>query len=75
MVEVLVDERGRVSEKRIIDRFLYGKRDDPPEPVEHVGYGIEEAALSAAERWQFRPAKHGGRTVRSYYTLTFRFGV
>jgi protein TonB len=75
LVEVLVDERGRVAEGRIIDRFLHGGDDEPPEPVDFVGFGIEEAALSAAQRWQFRPARHGGEAVRSYYTLTFRFGV
>jgi protein TonB len=75
LVEVLVDEKGRVVESRIVDRFIHKKSDEPPVPVRLVGFGIEEAALSAAERWRFRPARHGGRVVQTYYTLTFRFGV
>lgn len=75
LVEVLVDERGRVLETRIIDRFVFDKQGDPPTPVKQIGYGLEEAAVAAAERWRFRPARHGGRTVQTYTTLTFRFGV
>ena len=75
LVEVLVDEKGRVIETKIVDRFIYEKKNKPPVPVRRVGFGIEEAALSAAERWRFRPARHGGRVVQTYYTLTFRFGV
>jgi len=75
LVEVLVDERGRVLQSKIVDRFVYEKKGDPPTPVNEIGYGLEEAALAAAERWRFRPARHGGRTVQTYTTLTFRFGV
>lgn len=75
LVEVLVDEHGRVQKSRIIDRFVYEKKGDPPVPVDEIGYGLEEAALAAAERWRFRPARHGGRAVQTYTTLTFRFGV
>lgn len=75
LVEVLVDEKGRVIESKIVDRFIYEKKNKPPVPVRRVGFGIEEAALSAADRWRFRPARHGGRLVQTYYTLTFRFGV
>jgi protein TonB len=75
LVEVLIDEKGRVIESEIIDRFIYEGKNDPPTPVARIGYGVEEAALTAAERWRFRPARHGGRAVQTYYTLTFRFGV
>lgn len=75
LVEVLVDEFGRVQKSRIIDRFVYEKKGEPPVPVSKIGYGLEEAALAAAERWRFRPARHGGHAVQTYTTLTFRFGV
>ena len=75
LVEVLIDEKGRVIDSKIIDRFIYEKKNEPPTPVSRIGYGIEEAALTAAERWRFRPARHGGELVQTYYTLTFRFGV
>jgi protein TonB len=74
-VEVLVDEKGQVQESRIIDRFLLGDNDEPPTPVQRLGYGLEEAAEAAAKRWRFRPARHQGRTVQTYTTLTFSFGV
>lgn len=75
VVEVLVDERGQVRETRIVERFLLGSNPGDKQPVEAVGYGLEEAALAAAERWVFRPARQDGRAVRSYTTLTFTFGV
>lgn len=75
VVEVRVDERGRVTESRIVERFLLGKDAAEKQPVAEVGYGLEEAALSAAGRWIFRPARQDGRPVASYTTLTFTFGV
>ncbi len=76
VVEVLIDERGQVKQTKILERFLLGsKADDPKTPVEALGYGLEEAALSAAERWLFRPARENGQAVASYHTLTFSFGV
>jgi len=75
VVEVLVDERGRVKEARVLERFLLGKDDTEKEPVQSLGYGLEEAALAAAGNWMFRPARQNGQAVRSYTTLTFSFGV
>lgn len=76
VVEVLVDEKGRVRETRVLERFLLGKDDaDPKQAVTDLGYGLEEAAIAAAEQWLFRPARQGGEAVRSYHTLTFKFGV
>ncbi len=76
VVEVLVDEKGRVEASKVLERFLLGnKKDDPKQPVNLLGYGLEEAALSAAGRWLFRPARKNGTPVRSFHALTFRFGV
>ena len=75
VVEVVVDERGRVQEARILERYLLGSDEDPKRPVETLGYGLEEAALAAARRWQFRPALQGGKAVADQTTLTFFFGV
>ena len=73
---MLVDEKGRVEASKVLERFLLGnKKDDPKQPVNLLGYGLEEAALSAAGRWLFRPARKNGTPVRSYHALTFRFGV
>ena len=73
---MLVDEKGRVEATKVLERFLLGsKKDDPKRAVTLLGYGLEEAALSAAGRWLFRPARKNGTAVRSYHALTFRFGV
>lgn len=75
VVEVLVDERGRVEKTRIVERYLLNKDGSEKEAVQQIGYGIEESALSAAERHTFRPAIQGGQRVKSYSTLTFRIGI
>ena len=75
VVEVVVDERGRVQEARILERYLLGSDDNPKRLVETIGYGLEEAALAAAKRWLFRPALQGGKAVADQTTLTFFFGV
>lgn len=75
VVEVLISERGRVQEATIVERFLLDKEDDPKEPVAQLGYGLEEAALSAARQCLFRPARKNGTPVRSYTTVTLVFGV
>ena len=75
VVEVEIDEKGRVQASKILERFLLGDDDDPKKPVEQLGYGLEEAAVSAATRWLFRPARKDGTPVRSQQALTFKFGV
>jgi protein TonB len=76
IVEVLVDARGRVSEARVTERFvLKGKDGEERERVAAIGYGLETAAVSAAEQWMFRPARENGQVVESWTTLTFSFGL
>ena len=75
VVEVEVDARGRVQAARVLERYLIGEEDEPKRPVAEVGYGLEEAALAAARRWQFRPAQLDGEPVADQATLTFFFGV
>ncbi len=75
VVEVLIDERGRVLDAEITERFLLGKDRADKTPVPQVGFGLEEAARAAAERSMFRPARRNGQAVRSYSTLSFAFGV
>jgi protein TonB len=75
VVRVLVDERGRVAEATIVERFLLDGDGISRTPVGALGYGLEEAALSAADRWMFRPARRNGEPVSSQTELTFTFGV
>ncbi len=73
-IEVLVDELGRVQETRITERVRIG-RGDREEHVESLPYGLDQSALEAARRYQFRPARHDGRAVQSYTTITCNFGL
>ncbi|NNF59115.1 MAG: TonB family protein [Rhodothermaceae bacterium] len=73
-IEVLVNEVGRVTEARIVERLLLG-RGDREEPVASLPYGMDQAALDAAQRYQFRAARNDGARVRSYTTITCSFGV
>ena len=75
VVEVLVSDRGRVIETRIVERYLLSKDGTEKEMVARIGYGMEEAAIAAAERHTFRPAIQAGQRVQSYSTLTFRVGL
>lgn len=72
-VQVLVDEKGRVTSAEILERFILD-RDANRKAVSQLDHGLEDAALRAASDWLFQPARDGGRTVRSYTILTFRFG-
>ncbi|MEZ4701374.1 MAG: energy transducer TonB [Rhodothermales bacterium] len=75
VVQVLVDEKGGVREASVLERFLLSGSNDEKQAVPALNYGLEESALAAARRWMFQPARKDGQPVRSYTTLTFRFGV
>jgi len=75
VLEILVDASGKVKTARVIERYALNKDKTRKGAVGVIGYGIEEAAIAAAERWTFRPARKGGQRVESYTTLTFSFGV
>jgi len=74
LVEVLVDEKGLVREAKVVERFLYQGDSDEKEEVPELKYGLEEAAVAAAKRWMFQPARQDGNAVKSYKTITFSFG-
>jgi periplasmic protein TonB len=48
-LEIVVDARGRVVQAQ---------------PLEHVGYGLDDAALQAVRSYIFAPAQRAGRPVR-----------
>lgn len=73
-VRLLIDERGRIQETNITDRFLLDKK-DREERVAEIGYGVEAAALDAVQRMRFRPGRHGGRPVQTYTTITVSVGI
>ena len=75
VVEALVDERGRVQDVKIVERYLLGKKPEDREMVQLIGYGLEESAVGAAKKWVFRPARNNGEAVSSYYIFSLKVGV
>lgn len=75
VVEVLVDEYGQVQDQRVVRRLLLDEQTRMLEPVERIGYGLEDAALAAAQKWQFRPGRQNGTAVSAYTRVTFSFGM
>ena len=74
-VRVNIDSNGRVDAHEIVSRYLLSDDGQTREPVDKLGFGLEEAALSAAKRSMFRPARKQGEAVRSQYVLSIKFGV
>lgn len=74
-VEVDLNEQGRVLESRIVRRLLLDKDGEVVEEVPVLGYGIEEAALTASRNWRFRPGRRNGVPVSSQYVVSFKLGV
>lgn len=74
VIEVQVDERGRVQSATVLERMLLNDEGHPYQTVDELGYGLDEAALSAARACLFRPARANGQPVPTRTTLTIRFG-
>jgi len=58
VVEVTIDARGNIVEKRILQR---------------IGYGIDEKVLAALEGWRFTPATQDGVPIPSRHDVHFHF--
>ena len=74
VIEAFVDEKGRVLDARILDRFLLSEAGDEKEAVDKLEYGIEDMALDAALQCMFQPARQNGQPVKSYFIFTITFG-
>lgn len=74
VIEVLVNDSGYVAEQQIVQRHLLDEFGRQLRAVDRIGYGLEEAALSAAEKWRFRPGRRDGTPVSAYTQVTFSFG-
>jgi protein TonB len=60
IVEAIIDERGSVTNVRVL---------------KGLPMGLDRAAVDAVEKWKFRPAMFQGRPVKVYYVLTVNFQV
>jgi outer membrane biosynthesis protein TonB len=72
-IEVKVTETGQVQDAQIRRRWLLSG-EGSSRPVPELGYGLEEAALTAARRSLFRPAQANGQPVPTRKVITFTFG-
>jgi outer membrane biosynthesis protein TonB len=73
-VEIKIDEAGRVEDAHVRRRWRLSGN-GTAQPVSHLGYGLEDAALTAARRSRFRPARADGRPVSTRKVITFTFGT
>lgn len=71
-VTFLVNRDGTVEDAFVSEIRKYSG--DTYTNVEQLGYGVMEAALEAALKWKFRPARDQGSVVRAYTTHVFSFG-
>lgn len=72
-VSVRINAQGMVTDAAIIGRWRLGE-DGRVTPTASLGYGLEAAALAAAHRSRFRPARNRGEPVATETTITFTFG-
>jgi len=75
IVSVVVDKSGNVKSPRILERYLLNESGRAPALVDELGYGLEQAAVNAALKSFFRPAKKGGAAIDSHHKLSFKFGI
>ena len=59
LIEVLVDDKGRIVKARVIQSVP----------------GLDEAALDAAKKWQFEPARKGGKPVATILHMPVAFRI
>ncbi len=70
VVEVHITASGEVRQAVVVERYLLPQR----QAVDTIGYGLEAAALTAAQSWLFRPAMRNNRPISSTTRITFTFG-
>lgn len=58
IVELIVDEKGRPVEIKVLSP---------------LGYGLDELALAAVEKWEFVPGTKNGKPVRTLATIEIKF--
>ncbi|MCY3594077.1 MAG: energy transducer TonB [Rhodothermaceae bacterium] len=74
VITLVVDQRGEVRSPQVLERYLLDEKENTRTLVDELGYGLEEAAINAAMRSLFRPARKEGVVVASNHKLTFKFG-
>jgi TonB family protein len=58
VVEITIDEQGKVVQERLL---------------QGLGYGIDEKVIAAVHDWTFRPATRNGVAIPSKHDVHFHF--
>lgn len=74
MAELTISPNGRVEDVEIMEIRVYNDRSRQYELTATIDPGFIDAVLEAAYQWQFRPAEHNGKAVRSVSRHVFTFG-
>lgn len=70
-VQMEIDTEGNVAEAKVVKSRKM--TDAGTEEVAALGYGLEEAALTAARTMKFKPAQKNGKPVPAAVTMPFNF--
>lgn len=73
-VEVQITKTGQVLAASVRQRWILSS-EGSSRPVDRLNYGLEEAALRAARRSLFQPARQNGQAVETRKVITFTFGT
>lgn len=60
IIEAIIDEKGRVTNQRIL---------------RSLPMGLDKAAMDAVQQWRFSPAMRGDSPVKVYFVLTVNFTI
>lgn len=74
VVNFTVSEEGKVLEAYVSEIRLFDDKGEKYEVVDDIGYGLLEATLEAAYKWQFLPAEEHDEKVGAYTQDIFSFG-
>lgn len=72
-VNLLIGRNGEVEEATISEIQVYDEDSGEYQTVNDANYGLAEAALDAALKWRFRPARDEGQPVKAYSLQVFTF--
>lgn len=73
-VSFLISPEGKVEDLYITKIEVYDRQKQKFVIQDRIGYGLAEATMKAASKWQFGPAKNGGNTVPARVEHMFTFG-
>ncbi|MDI6400913.1 hypothetical protein QLX67_02810 [Balneolaceae bacterium ANBcel3] len=72
-VRFLVSDTGETEHVEIDEILVFHSESGTYIPTDDPGYNLTEVVLRAARQWQFQPAIHQGREVRSWARYRFTF--